>query len=182
MFDIKEFGKKYPTYIQCDTPDCSLAWSGGRTAYVLKTHTCTTDEDDKVHNLFSVSGGVRILAIWCYISEATNVADFEEFKIQADDGTNQDDLCLATNLDDIPIGSLLLKDEDGTELTKLLADEVRYSESDSKQKVFTEGKLLQKYGTATYIRSIFNGSEVDCDMLWVVRWSPLTSTSSITAV
>jgi len=177
-----ELNTTFPTTIVCNTPNCSLTWAGGKTTYNAVTHTCTTDEDNKTHNLFQVTGGIRVLAIWCYITEATSVADFEAFKLQLDDGTNQIDLCAASELDGIAVGSLLVRDEDGDVLVKLNADQVRYNEVTSNQKVFTEGTILQKYNTNTYIRSIFNGSDVDCDMFWIIKWAPMTSTSKIEAV
>jgi len=172
----------FPETLSCDTPDCAIAWAGGRTAYKAMTHTCGSNEDDKTHNMFTITGAVKILAIWCYITEATEVTDFEAFKLQLYDGTNTIDLCAASNLDGIPVGSLLERDEDGDALTELDGSQVRYDEVTSRQRVFTEGTVLQKYNTTTYIRSIFNGNNVDCDMLWVVRWSPMTPPSKVEAV
>jgi len=178
----EELNTAFPATLDCDTPNCALAWEGGRTTYNSVTHTCTTDEDNKTHNLFTVTGAVRVLAIWCYITEAAATADFENFKLQLDDGANQIDLCAVSNLDSITVGSLLERDEDSDALVELDGAQVRYNEVASNQKVFTEGTILQKYDTTTYIRSIFDGSDVDCDMFWVIRWAPMTSTSTVATV
>ena len=172
----------YPALLACDSPNCSLAAAGGKLTYKSVAYACGADEDANVDNIFQVTGAIRVLQLYGLVTDVTNVADFEAFTLEGYDGANSVDLCAASELDGITIDTLLLKDEDGDVLTEIDGGQVRYSEVTTRQRVFTEGILLQKTATATYIRSIYNGSNVDAAITWIVRWQPMTPTSKLVVV
>lgn len=172
----------FPSSITASSPNCSLVTAGGISRSVSKNLTGT---GATTVNLFSLSGHVRIIEIFGEVTAVTDSTTLSGFHLEANDGTNTVDLSANTlDLSGTVVGSTFSKT--GVAANALAYDvgsEVKYEESSSGPRVFTEGLLSQKYGTATYLRVAFTGdAATDVTISVCIKYEPLDSTSSLTAV
>ena len=96
---------EYPVLLACDSPNCSLAAAGGKLTYKSVAYSCGADADDNTDNIFQVTGAIRILQLYGFVTDVTEVTDFEAFKLVGYDGANSVDLCAASNLDGLTVDS-----------------------------------------------------------------------------
>ena len=166
--------------------DCSLLSAGGLYVENTITYTCGADADGNTDNIFLIPGPIEIIRLYGFVRDVTAVADFEEFQLQGWDGANAVALCAVSNLDDIGDESTLIKDAEDAILTELDSAQVRYHEETTNQgvaqNVFGGGAFQDKLSTSTYIRSIYNGSNVNAQIEWHLQYYPLGHDEKVTAV
>jgi len=175
------FGSLMPRNPSCGTYDCSLMQAGGR--MVHKQITLNGD-GAQTDNLFTVTGQVRVLAIYMTIDTATNCTDLADVKFETDDAGAQDDITGVVDMSSCVAGGLAYRNAaSGTALAYASAAAGGISES-ATNKVNFEFELVQKTGgVTTYVRISFNGNgDTNVVATVYIRYQPLTALASVDAV
>ena len=166
---------------ECDSPSCSLMAAGGRIAKVSKT---LTNNGATHENLFTVTGIVRILQIYAVCTEATDTTTFSDVDFDVYDGATATVMTGANDLNGMAVKDAIAKTaDDATALTFLDGSSAAYYENATRNKLFSEGIIVESSAGTTYIRLGYTGdATTDVDLTFIIRWQPMTSTSAITAV
>ena len=163
------------------TPADTLTNAGGKVAQ--KEIQCTGN-GATTENLFLVSSPVKLFGVYGIVSAVGDDTTFDSLKLELDDGTVQADITLASNdlTGNATVGTLIIKDaEDSVKMDVLQANQVRYHEGPN-AKLFSEGVITPKNGTATYIRVSYTGDiNTDITFDWHIRYIPLYNESSVIA-
>jgi len=155
----------------------------GEGLQVSKANVC--DGNGAQHdNLFTITGQVKILAIWAEITQVTNGTTLSGNSLELYDGTASVeitdegaplDLSGATE-----VGGVLIKN--GASATVALANQ-RVNVGGVSDTMAAPFHAWKKSGATTYIRHNFTGdANTNVSMTWYVRYVKLTSDGAVTAV
>lgn len=170
-----------PTTRTTNSPFDMLARGEG--TQVSKTNVCDGN-GAQTDNLFTVTGQVKVLAIWAEITQVTNGTTLSSNYLDLYDGaasveiTDSDaslDLSGATE-----VGGVIIKN--GASASVALANQ-RVNAGGVSDTLAAPFYCWKKTGQTTYIRHCFTGdADTSVAMTWYVRYIKLTSDGAVSAV